>query len=182
MSVETRLSRNPQMKEMKMPWQRHWIIADRKVRSDLILLNHPQNYRKFVKCHIAKIRSMLQRSPQEKQRCWNSSYISGCRDMKEHDKFFNTVDKLKNMNVQINGDLLTIIFWVSVDQVPYVFDSWSTVTNSSLLALHIQLTCSDRAGGNLTTWLSQHHEQAKLSNINSNLNPYPSKACVLDEM
>ena len=141
MSVETRLSRNPQMKEMKMLWQRHWIIADRKVRSDLILSNHPQNYRKFVKCHIAKIRSMLQRSPQEKQRCWNSSYISGCRDMKEHDKFFNAVDKLKNMNVQINGDLLTIRctkkFWAFFCKIQSLFKTKrKNINQRNILRLH----------------------------------------------
>ena len=54
-----------------------------------------------------------------------------------------------------------------VGQTPCAFNSWPTVANSGLSAPHIELTCSDMAEDNLTTWLFSIMGKP-ISNTNSN--------------
>ncbi|KAH0816603.1 hypothetical protein GEV33_006188 [Tenebrio molitor] len=85
--------------------QKKWIAADRKAKSDLILAMNASELRQIRR--PARKATLLKQLTQHKMREDD--------DVREHvARFMDTVDKLQGMNIEINGDLLSIMLLYSL--------------------------------------------------------------------
>ncbi|KMQ90721.1 retrovirus-related pol polyprotein from transposon tnt 1-94 [Lasius niger] len=106
------------------PLQAQWWKNNRKARSDLILAIHPSELPQIR--HLKSSREVwlklesiyASKGPARKATLLKQLFLQRLvegGDVRDHmDKFFNAVDKLSAMEVQINGDLLTIMLLYSL--------------------------------------------------------------------
>jgi len=145
-----------------------WIIADKKARSDLILSIHPSELSQIRGCETSrdiwlKLESIYaSKGPARKATLLKQLIHQRMQDggnMKEHiDKYFDAVNKLEGMDVQINGDLLTIMLLYSL---PASFENFRCAietrdklpTAEELKVKIMEETEARKAGGELVTAL-----------------------------
>jgi hypothetical protein len=104
--------------------QKKWIAADRKAKSDLILAMNASELRQIRSCETSreiwmKLESIYEsKGPARKATLLKQLIQHKMReddDVREHvAKFMDTVDKLQGMNIEINGDLLSIMLLYSL--------------------------------------------------------------------
>jgi len=99
-----------------------WTIAYRKARSDLILSIYPLELLQIRGCETSraiwlKLESIYASKEPTRKATLSKLIHQRMQDsggMKENiDKFFDAIDKLEGMNIQINGDLLIIMLLYS---------------------------------------------------------------------
>lgn len=101
-----------------------WITDDKKAKSDLILSISPTELKQLKGCETAretwlKLESIYaSKGPARKATLLKQltlQKMQECDDVREHiNKFFDAVDKLEEMNVEINPDLLSIMLLYSL--------------------------------------------------------------------
>uniref|UniRef100_W8B6G9 Retrovirus-related Pol polyprotein from transposon TNT 1-94 n=1 Tax=Ceratitis capitata TaxID=7213 RepID=W8B6G9_CERCA len=101
-----------------------WLKADKKARADLVLAIQPSELKQVRGCETSrevwlKLESIYaSKGPARKATLLKQLMLQKLDegdDVKEHiAKFFDAVDKLESMNVQINGDLLSIMLLYSL--------------------------------------------------------------------
>jgi hypothetical protein len=104
--------------------QKKWIAADRKAKSDLILAMNASELRQIRSCETSreiwmKLESIYEsKGPARKATLLKQLIQHKMReddDVREHvARFMVTVDKLQGMNIEINGDLLSIMLLYSL--------------------------------------------------------------------
>jgi hypothetical protein len=104
--------------------QKKWIAADRKAKSDLILAMNASELRQIRSCETSreiwmKLESIYEsKGPARKATLLKQLIQHKMReddDVREHvAKFMDTVDKLQGTNIEINGDLLSIMLLYSL--------------------------------------------------------------------
>ena len=103
---------------------RAWDVEDKKAKSDIILAIKSSELKQIKGCHTsrevwAKLRSIYQSSgPARKATLLKQLTLhkmADGEDVREHlRKFFDTIDKLSEMEVEINPDLLTVMLLYSL--------------------------------------------------------------------
>lgn len=101
-----------------------WELLDKKARSDLILSMQPSELKQVRDCVTSndvwkKLHSIYQsKGPARKANLLKQLFLNKIKtgeDIREHvRKFFDIVDKLKDLEVEINDDLLTIMLLYSL--------------------------------------------------------------------
>jgi hypothetical protein len=117
--------------------QKKWIAADRKAKSDLILAMNASELRQIRSCETSreiwmKLESIYEsKGPARKATLLKQLTQHKMReddDVREHvARFMDTVDKLQGMNIEINGDLLSIM---SLYSLPSSFENFQCAIES----------------------------------------------------
>jgi hypothetical protein len=125
--------------------QKKWIAADRKVKSDLILAMNASELRQIRSCETSreiwmKLESIYKsKGPARKATLLKQLTQHKMReddDVREHvAKFMDTVDKLQGMNIEINGDLLSIML---LYRLPSSFDNFRCAIESRDSLRHVE--------------------------------------------
>lgn len=103
---------------------RNWIVADNKAKSDIILSISPSELKQIKGCNTSrdvwlKLEGIYQsRGPARKANLLKQLMLQKMKDgddVREHmGRFFDAVDKLHEMEIEINNDLLTIMLLYSL--------------------------------------------------------------------
>jgi hypothetical protein len=125
--------------------QKKWIAADRKAKSDLILAMNASELRQIRSCETSreiwmKLESIYEsKGPARKATLLKQLIQHKMReddDVREHvAKFMDTVDKLQGMNIEINGDLLSIMLLYSL---PSSFENFRCAIESRDSLPHVE--------------------------------------------
>ena len=117
--------------------QRTWITQDRNAKSDLILSIHPSQLKQIRSCDTSKevwdkLETIyMSKGPGRKAtllRQLTQRKMQDSEDVRQHlTKFYDVVDKLQDMNFEINGDLLTIMF---LNSLPSSFENFRCAIES----------------------------------------------------
>jgi len=147
-----------------------WEIADRKAKSDLILAINPTELKQVRGCKTSKqvwdkLKSVYDsKGPARKATLLKrliQTKMSEGEDVKGHiAHFFDAVDKLESMDVQINGDLLSIMLLYSLpnsfENFRCAIESRDNLPNAEQLKIKIieefdarNQTASDESGAML---------------------------------
>jgi hypothetical protein len=104
--------------------QKKWIAANRKAKSDLILTMNASELRQIRSCETSReIWMKLESIYKSKGPARKATLLKQLIQHKMHEdddvrkhvaKFMDTVDKLQGMNIEINGDLLSIMLLYSL--------------------------------------------------------------------
>ena len=122
-----------------------WELGDRKARSDLILSISTSELRQIKDCKTSrevwlKLESTYKsKGPARKAAFLKQLTLSKMKegeDVRQHfDRFFNDVDKLGEMNLEINGDFLSVLLstcrlrWGSYSASVVSSLQWLNLTN-----------------------------------------------------
>nr|XP_012153675.1 PREDICTED: uncharacterized protein LOC105664311 [Megachile rotundata] len=118
-------------------FQKEWIAADRKAKVDLILSISSLELKQFRECATSndvwkKLESVYaSKGPAKKAALLNQ--VTLCKmaegmDVRTHlTEFYDAVDKLHAMNVEINGDLLTVLI---LNSLPASFETFRIAMQS----------------------------------------------------
>lgn len=99
---------------------KNWIVADNKAKSDIILSISPSELKQVKGCNTARQVWLFYQSkgPARKATLLKQLMLQKMKDgddAREHTKrFFDAVDKLHEMEIEINSDLLTIMLLYSL--------------------------------------------------------------------
>lgn len=103
---------------------RNWIVADNKAKSDIILSISPSEFKQIKGCETSrdvwlKLEGIFQsKGPARKATLLKQLMLQKMKegdDVREHTRrFFDAVDKLHEMEIEINDDLLTIMLLYSL--------------------------------------------------------------------
>jgi hypothetical protein len=125
--------------------QKKWIAADRKAKSDLILAMNASELRQIRSCETSreiwmKLESIYEsKGPARKATLLKQLIQHKMReddDVREHvARFMDTVDKLQGMNIEINGDLLSIMLLYSL---PSSFENFRCAIESRDSLPHVE--------------------------------------------
>lgn len=116
---------------------RNWDIGDKKAKADIILSIKPSELKQIKRCNTSrevwlKLKSIYQSSgPARKATLLKQLMLhkmDDTEDVRDHlRRFFDTIDKLSEMDVDINADLLIIMLLYSL---PPNFDNFRCAIES----------------------------------------------------
>lgn len=161
-----------------------WEREDRKAKSDLILAINPTELKQVRGCTTSKeiwdklksiydkLKSTYSKGPARKAtllKRLTQTKMSEDGNIKEHlAQFFDAVDKLESMDVQINGDLLSIMLLYSLpsslENFRYAIESRNALPNAEQLKIKIVEEYEARnqtATANDSGVLLAHHNKHK---------------------
>lgn len=112
----------------------HWTTQDRKAKSDLILSISPTELKHIRNCNTSqevwdKLKSVYaSQGPMRKATLLEQLLLKRMHDVRDYLlRFMDTVDKLNNMEIEINGDLLSIML---LHSLPSSFDNFCCAIKS----------------------------------------------------
>ncbi|XP_049316543.1 uncharacterized protein LOC125779311 [Bactrocera dorsalis] len=152
-----------------------WLKADKKAKANLVLSIQPSELKQVRGCETSREVSIYaSKGPARKATLLKQlmlQKLDESDDVKEHmAKFFDAVDKLESMNVQINGDLLCIMLLYSLPSTYENFrcaiESRDALPSAEVLKIKIIEESEARkqsASNTVMAMAAKSHVQDKLS-------------------